>query len=182
LTAAAIKKSMIVTVIKIQMMISATHPDSHTKIDIAIRPVTIPDDIKWLQQWAGLDANCLIPFYQSIEASSFIQSMMAWDSEQPVLQFDICEAIFDDLGAGELVGEGDYTLRFQFAPNVPGPVIQQALYNSIGHVFLEKKANRILVPVHKSNKTLLDWVKEAHFKLATGLPQKTQYPLYMRTR
>jgi hypothetical protein len=165
-----------------QMMISATHPENHVKVDIAIRPVAIPDDIQWLQQWTGLDADCLIPFYKNIEAASFMQSMMVWDNEQPVFQVDICEAIFDDPGAGDTIGPGDYTLRFQFSPQAPIPVIQQGLYNCVDYVFLEKKARRILMPVHKSNKILLDWVKDAHFSLATGMVHKPQYPLYVLSK
>jgi hypothetical protein len=165
-----------------QMMISVTHPESHIKTDIILKPVVMPDDIKWLQQFTGLDASCLIPFYESIQASSFIQSMMAWDHEQPILQVDICEALFDDVGAGELIGPGDYTLRFQFAPLAPVPVLHQALYNSVEYVFQEKKANRILMQVHKSNKILLDWMKEAQFAQASGLVQKPLYAVYFLTR
>jgi hypothetical protein len=164
------------------MMISATHPESPVKADITIRPVMVPDDLRWLQQWTGLDADCLIPFYESINGSSFMQSMMVWDNEQPVFQVDICEAIFDDFGAGDALGPGDYTLRFQFSPEAPISVIQQGLYNCIDHVFLQKKATRILMPVHKSNKILLDWVKDAHFALATGMVHKPQYPLYILTK
>lgn len=160
-------------------MISVTHSESHVKTDIILKPVVMPDDIKWLQQFTGLDASCLVPFYESIQASSFIQSMMAWDHEQPVLQVDICEALFDDVGAGDLIGAGDYTVRFLFAPHAPVPVLQQALYNCVEYVFQEKKANRILMQVHKSNKILLDWMKEAHFAQAAGLVQKPQYSVYI---
>lgn len=163
-------------------MISATHPESPVKAGITIRPVVVPDDILWIRQWTGLDADCLIPFYESIAASSFMQSMMVWDNEQPVFQVDICEAIFDDFGAGEAIGPGDFTLRFQFPAEVSIAVIRQGLYNCIDHMFLEKKARRILIPVHKSNKILLDWVKDAHFALATGMVPKPQYPLYILTK
>lgn len=163
-------------------MISVTHPESHIKTDIILKPVVMPDDIKWLQQFTGLDASCLVPFYESIQASSFIQSMMAWDHEQPVLQVDICEALFDDVGAGELIGPGDYTLRFQFAPLAPVPVLKQALYNCIEYVFQAKNANRILMQVHKSNKVLLDWMKETQFVQAAGLIQKPQYAVYFLSR
>lgn len=159
-------------------MISVTHPESHIKTDIILKPVVMPDDIKWLQQFTGLDASCLVPFYESIQASSFIQSMMAWDHEQPVLQVDICEALFDDVGAGELIAPGDYTLRFQFAPLAPDLVLRQALHNCVEYVFQAKKANRILLQVHKSNKILLDWMKEAQYVQAVGLIQKSQYAVY----
>lgn len=160
-------------------MVSVTHPDSHVKVDITLRAVVIPDDIKWLQQLTGLDAGCLISFYESIQASSFIQSMIAWENDQPVLQVDICEALFDDLGASDIISDGDYTLRFQFAPHAPIPVIQQTLYSCVEHVFLEKKASRILMQVHKSNKILLDWVKEAQFTLADGIVNKPQHEIYL---
>ena len=163
-------------------MISVTHPESHIKTDIILKPVVMPDDIKWLQQLTGLDASCLVPFYESIQASSFIQSMMAWDHEQPVLQVDICEALFDDVGAGELIGPNDYTLRFLFAPGAPISVLQQALYNCIEYVFEIKKANRILMQVHKSNKILLNWMKEARFAKASGLVQKPQYAVYVLSK
>lgn len=162
------------------MMISATHPEIPVKADITIRPVVIPDDIPWIEQWTGLDADCLIPFYESIAASSFMQSMMVWDNEQPVFQVDICEAIFDDFGAGD-AGPGDFTLRFQFPADAPVPVIHQGLYNCLHYMFLEKNARRILMPVHKSNKILLDWVKDARFALVTGMVHKPQYPLYVLT-
>ena len=127
------------------MMISVTHPDGQVKVDITLCAVVSPGDIKWLQQWTGLDAGCLIPFYESIQASSFIQSMMAWNNDQPVLQVDICEALFDDLGAAEIISDGDYTLRFQFAPDVSFAAIQRALYSIVEYVFNEKKAGRILM-------------------------------------
>ncbi len=99
--------------------------------------------------------------------------------EQPVLQVDICEALFDDVGAGDLIGPGDYTKRFLFAgPHAPVPLLQQALHNCVEYVFEEKKANRTLMQVHKSNKILLDWMKEAHFAQATGLAQKPQYSIH----
>jgi hypothetical protein len=165
-----------------QMMISVTNSESHVKTDVTLCPVVIPDDIKWLQQWTGLDACCLIPFYESVQASSFIQSMMVWDNEQPVLQVDICESMFDDVGAGELIGAGDYTLRFQFAPHAPVQVLHQALYSCIDYLFQEKKASRILMQVHKSNKLLLDWMKEAQFTRVTGISQKPGYSVYFLSR
>ena len=161
------------------MMISVTHPDSHVKVKITLCAVVIPNDIKWLQQWTGLDAGCLIPFYESIQASSFIQSMMAWDNDQPVLQVDICEALFDDLGAAEIIKEGDYTLRFQFAPDASIAAVQHAIYSCVEYVFNEKKAGRILVQVQKSNKVLMDWVKEAQFTLAVRIVNKPQHELYL---
>lgn len=163
-------------------MISVTHPESHIKTDIILKAVVMPDDIKWLQQFTGLDASCLVPFYESIQASSFIQSLMAWDHEQPVLQIDICEALFDDVGAGELIGPNDYTLRFQFAPGAPISVLHQALYNSVEYVFQAKGANRILMQVHKSNKILIDWMKEARFMKAAGLAQKPLYAVYFLSK
>jgi hypothetical protein len=164
------------------MMISVTHPESHIKTDIILKPVVMPDDIKWLQQFTGLDASCLVPFYESIQASGFIQSLMAWDHEQPVLQVDICEALFDDVGAGELIGPGDYTLRFQFATGTPIPILHQALYNCVEYVFQVKKARRILMQVHKSNKILLNWMKETRFAQAAGLVQKPQYAVYFLSK
>jgi hypothetical protein len=98
------------------------------------------------------------------------------------LQVDICEALFDDVGAGELIGHGDYTLRFQFAPLVPVPVLHQALYSCVEYVFQSKKAKRILMQVHKSNKVLLNWMKEAQFAQAAGLVQKPQYAVYFLLR
>lgn len=160
-------------------MISVTHPDGHVKVNITLCSVVIPGDLKWLQQWTGLDAGCLVPFYESIQASSFIQSMMAWNNDQPILQVDICEALFDDLGAGDMINDGDYTLRFQFAPQAPVAVIQQALYSTIEYVFNEKKAGRILMQVHESNKILPDWVKEANFTQVSGVVQKPQQSLFI---
>ena len=159
-------------------MISVTHPDGHLKINVTLCPVVIPDDITWLQQWTGLDAGCLISFYESIQASSFIQAMVAWDNEQPVLQVDICESMFDDMGAGELIGPGDYTLRFQFAPHAPVAVLRQALNSCIEYLFQAKKANRILIQVHKTNKILLDWLKHAQFAPVTGISQKPRYSVF----
>jgi hypothetical protein len=165
-----------------QMMISVTHPDNHVNIDIKLCSVVIPGDIKWLQQWTGLEAGCLISFYESIQASSFIQSLMAWDNDQPVLQVDVCEALYDDLGAGDVIEAGDYTLRFQFAQDVPVTVLQQALYSCIDHVFLEIKASRILMQVHKNNKVLLDWVKAAQFTNLTAIAPTLPYTIYMLTK
>ena len=161
------------------MMVSVTRSDSHVKVDITLRAVVIPDDIKWLQQLTGLDSGCLISFYESIQASSFIQSMMAWDNDQPILQVDICEALFDDLGVSDIISDSDYTLRFQFAPHARIAVIQQALYSCVEYVFREKKASRILMQVHKSNKILFDWVKEAQFTPAVGSVNKPQHEIYL---
>lgn len=158
-------------------MISVTH--SHVKTNITLRPVAIPGDLTCLQQLTGLDVSCLIPFYESIHGSSFIQSMIAWDNDQPMLLVDICESLFDDLGASELVGPGDYTLRFQFATNTPIPILHQGLHSCIDHVFHDRKANRILVQIDKSNKVLLDWLNAANFTPITGLEQKSQYWVFI---
>lgn len=149
---------------------------------MTIRPVVLPDDIQGLQQCTGMDIESLISFYENIANASFMQPMLVWDHEQPVLQVDICEAIFDDPGMGDNPGPGDYTLRFQFSPQAPVNVIQQGLYNCVDYVFLEKKASRIIMPVHKSNKILLDWVKDAHFAQVTGLGHKPPYSLYILTK
>ncbi|MCS3797595.1 hypothetical protein [Niastella sp. OAS944] len=164
------------------MMVSVTRSDSHVKDDITFRAVVIPDDIKWLQQLTGLDAGCLISFYESIQASSFIQSMMAWDNDQPILQVDICEALFDDLGVSDIISDSDYTLRFQFAPHAPIAVIQQALYSCVEYVFYEMKAKRILMQVRKDNKLLLDWVKAAPFTNLAVVATKLPYAIYMLTK
>src|SRR5687768_10762850 len=99
------------------MMISAVQPDCHMQVNISLRPVVIPDDIRFVQQWVGVDGSSLITFYESIEASSFIRSMMVWDNDQPVFQADMCEALFDDLDSGGAILPGDYTLRMLFAPD-----------------------------------------------------------------
>jgi hypothetical protein len=163
-------------------MVSAIQPNSHAPAEISIRPVVVPDDIRWLQQWTGVDADCLIPFYESIAGSSFIQAMMVWEDGQPVLQADICEAMFDDLGAGDAIVPGDYTIRLQFAPDANSPSVRRALYNCIEYVFSEKKANRILIPVYKSNTMLLEWVKGANCTLSTGVTNKPLHNLYMLTK
>jgi hypothetical protein len=163
-------------------MVSAIQPNGHAPAEIFIRPVVVPDDIHWLQQWTGVEATCLIPFYESIAASSFIQAMMVWENEQPVLQVDICEALFDDLGAGDAIDPGDYTIRLQFAPDANSSSVGRALYNCIEYVFLEKKATRILIPVYKSNTMLMEWVKGANFTLSTGATNKPLHNLYMLTK
>ena len=163
-------------------MVNAIQPEGSMPVEISIRPVAIPEDIRWLQQWTGVDADCLISFYESIAASSFMQAMVVWEQEQPVLQVDICEALFDDPGAGDAIVPGDYTLRLQFSPNAPDSSIWRGLYNCIDYVFFQKKANRILMPVYKSNNRLLEWVKEANFTLSTGITNKPLHNLYMLTK
>jgi hypothetical protein len=163
-------------------MVSTIQPEGHLPAEMTIRPIAIPDDLRWLHQWTGVDADTLTTFYESIAASSFIQSMVVWENEQPVLQVDICEALFDDLGVGDGIMPGDYTLRLQLARNAPDVSIWRGLYNCINHVFLEKKANRILIPVFKSNHLLLNWVKEANFTLSTGIMNKPLHRLYMLTK
>jgi hypothetical protein len=164
------------------MMVSTIQPEGYLPAEMTIRPVAIPDDISWLQQWTAVDADTLTTFYESIAASSFMQSMVVWENEQPVLQVDICEALFDDLGAGDSVVPGDYTLRLQLAPDVPEISIWRGLYNCIDYVFFHQKARRILIPVYKSNHMLLEWVKEANFTLSTGIMNKPLHKLYMLTK
>jgi hypothetical protein len=161
------------------MMVSATHTLNYVKMDIAIRPVVIPNDIPGLQQCTGMDIKSLLEFHENTANGSFMQSMLVWDNEQPLFQVDICEAVFDDPGADEPLGPNDYTLRFHFSPHAPIDVISQGLYNCIDYVFLNKKASRILMPVDKTSKVLLDWLKEAHFEQATGLVHNPRHPLFI---
>jgi len=160
-------------------MISAKQTDKERQENISIRPVIVPDDIGLLQQWLGVGADCLIPFYESLEASSFIQSMMVWENDKPILQVDICEALFDDLGAGDDFAPGDYSLRLLFAPDAPVDAISLGLYNCIDYVFLEKKASRILMLVHKSNELLIAWIKDTPFTLVKHIQPKPQHSLYV---
>jgi hypothetical protein len=164
------------------MMVSAIQPEGHAPVEISIRPVAIPEDIRWLHQWTGISADCLTTFYESIAASSFIQSMMVWENEQPVLQVDICEAWFDDLGVGDAIAPGDYTMRLQFSPYALHNSIWRGLYNCIDYVFLQKKASRILMPVYKSNNILHEWVKDARFTLSGSTLNKPLPNLYMLTK
>jgi hypothetical protein len=151
-------------------------------MNIAIRPVVIPDDLQGLQQCTGMDAECLLAFHENIANGSFMQPMLVWDNEQPLFQVDICQAIFDDPGADEPLGPHDYTLRFHFSPHASTDVIYQGLYNCIDYVFLNKKAGRILMPVDKTSKVLFDWVKEAHFEQAMGLVHNPRHPLFIFTK
>jgi hypothetical protein len=160
-------------------MVSAIQREGH---EISIRPVAIPDDIRWLQQWTGMSADCLTIFYDSIAASSFIQSMMIWENEQPVLQADICEALFDDLCDGDALAPGDYTIRLQFPPHALQSSIRRALYNCIDYVLLQKKASRILMPVLTSNNILHEWLKDAGFTLWDSNMNKPLHSLYMLTK
>ncbi|WP_158085499.1 hypothetical protein [Niastella vici] len=164
------------------MMVSAIQREDNAPAEISIRPVAIPDDIRWLQQWTGVAAEALTTFYENTASGSFMQCMMVWENEQPILQVDICEALFDDLGAGDAVGPGDYTLRLQFAPNAADSSIWRGLYNCLDYVFVTRKANRILIPVYKSNHMLLEWVKEAHFTLSAGTMNTPLHKLYMLTK
>jgi len=163
-------------------MISAIQPDSYTQVNISIRPVTIPDDIRLIQQWVGVEAGSLIPFYESIEASSFIKAMMAWDHDQPLFQADMCESLFDDLGIGDIIRPGDYTLRLLFAPDACRRAIGKGLYSCMDYLFNEKQTGRILIPVYRYNKILIDWVKAAHCILLPGIIQKPFHNLYILTR
>ena len=163
-------------------MISAIRPEKQLQVDMSIRPVVIPDDVRWLQQWLGVQADCLIPFYESLQVASFIQSMVVWENDRPVLQVDICEALFDDLGIDDAVTPGDYSLRLLWAPDVDDNTISQALYNCLDYMFSVKKAGRILMPVHKSNIILSVWVKAAGFTLAKNILPKTGYVLYLLSK
>ena len=163
-------------------MISAIKREKQLQVDMSIRPVVIPDDIRWLQQWLGVRADCLIPFYESLQVASFIQSMVVWENDRPVLQVDIFEAVFDDLGADDAMAPGDYSLRLLLAPDVDDNTISQALYNCLAYVFSEKKAGRILMPVHKSNLVLSTWVKAAGFILAKNILPKPGYVLYLLSK
>ena len=160
-------------------MISAIKQEAPIQMDLSVRPVVIPDDVRWFQQWLGVDADCLIPFYESLQVASFIQSMVVWENDLPVLQVDVCEALFDDLGAGDAIAPGDYSLRLLLGPDTDYNAISQALYNCIAYVFSEKKAGRILIPVHKSNTILIAWVKTAGFTLACNILPKPGYILYL---
>jgi hypothetical protein len=164
------------------MMISAIKPERQLQVDMSIRPVVIPDDIRWLQQWLGVQADCLIPFYESLQVASFIQSMVVWGNDRPALQVDICEALFDDLGADDAIAPGDYSLRLLLSPDADDNTISQALYNCLDYVFSAKKAGRILMPVHKSNIVLSAWVKAAGFTLAKSILPKPGYVLYLLSK
>lgn len=163
-------------------MVSAIQREDNTPAAFSIRPLAIPDDLRWLQQWTGVAADALTTFYENTASGSFMQSMMVWENEQPILQMDICEALFDDLGAGNAIGPGDYTMRLQFAPHAASSSIWHGLYNCLDYVFLKKKASRILIPVYKTNHMLLEWVKEAHFTLSAGAMNTPLHKLYMLTK
>ena len=164
------------------MMISAIQPDGHMQVTISLRPFVIPDDIRFVQQWVGVEAASLLPFYESVEASSFMRSMMVWDNDQPIFQADMCEALFDDVGAGDSILPGDFTLRLLFAPDARRSAIRQGMYNCLDYLFLEKNATRILIPVYKYNKILMDWVKAAPGMLPTGIIHKPLHSLYLLTK
>ena len=161
------------------MIRPAIKPERQFQAEMSIRPVVIPDDIRWLQQWFGVQADCLIPFYESLQVASFIQSMVVWENDTPVLQVDICEALFDDLGADDAITPGDYSLRLLLAPDAGDNSISQALYNCLDYVFSAKKAGRILMTVHKSNTRLAAWVKAAGFTLSKNILPKQGYVLYL---
>jgi hypothetical protein len=164
------------------MMISAIQPDGHMQVSISLRPFVIPDDIRFVQQWVDVEVDSLLPFYESVEASSFMRSMMVWDNDQPIFQADMCEALFDDVGCGDAILPGDYTLRLLFSPAAGRNAIRQGLYNCMEYLFFELNASRILMPVYKSNKMLMDWVKAAHDILLPGIIQKPLNNLYILTR
>ncbi|THU30791.1 acetyltransferase [Niastella caeni] len=142
------------------MMISYVQLESHMEVEISIKPFVIPDDIRYIRQWTGVDEAGLMPFYESIAASSFIHAVMVWDKDQPLFEAAICEAVFDDLGLGHAVQPGDYTLRLQIAPNAGHDAILQGLNNCIDYLFSNKAASRILVPVHTTNKIFMEWGRE----------------------
>ncbi|WP_133053863.1 hypothetical protein [Niastella yeongjuensis] len=148
-------------------------------MDLSIRPVVIPDDVRWLQRWLGVDADCLIPFYESLQVASFIQSVVVWENDRPVLQVDICEALFDDLGTGDGISPGDYSLRLLPAPDADYNAISRALHNCIAYVFTEKKAGRVWMPLHNSNTLLMTWVKTAGFTETIDILPKPGYVLYL---
>lgn len=162
-------------------MITAIQPDSHIQVKISLRPIVVPDDLRFIQQWVGVHAGSLIPFYESIAVSSFMKAMMAWDHDQPVLQADMCEALFDDLGTGERIRSGDYTLRLLFAPNACRSAIEKGLYSCMEYLFKDKQASRILIPVYRYNKVLIDWVKAVNCMLSPGIIQKPLHNLYLLT-
>lgn len=149
---------------------------------IDIRPVVFPDDLQGLQQCTGMDAESLTVFHENIVNGSFMQPMLVWDGDQPLFEVDISQAVYDDPGAGDPLGPDDYTLRFQFSPHAPVNVIHRGLYNCIEYVFVQKRARSILMPVHDSNKLLIDWVKDAHFAQAMGILTDPHYPLYIFTK
>lgn len=160
-------------------MISAIMRAQQPAAGMSIRPVVMPDDISWLQQWLGGPADCLIPFYESLQVASFIQSMVVWENETPVLQADICEALFDDLASEVAIIPGDYSLRLLPAPDAGEHTLSTALYNCLDYVFSVKNAGRVLMPVHESSTVLMEWVKTAGFTPAINVPAKGGYALYL---
>ena len=156
---------------------------SNNRSVITIRHFKTPDDIQYIEQWAGIEAvACLSSMYESIALADFVESLMVLNNSEPLFQADICEAPFDEISAAFITKPSDYTLRLLMPSETDGKLFRWGLLQILNYGFTKKKAERILVPVYESNKMLNRWFHQAGCTMAAGFTYKQLFGLYTLTR
>jgi hypothetical protein len=133
------------------MMLKAIHPACPTGLDLQIQSFRTPDDITIIQSWTGVATSCLDCLYESMAGADFLESIMVWQHDQPILEADICKAVFDELSSVYMTHPGDFTIRPQFPDNADETLLQQALQLCIKYAFEKKGAKRVIIPVYEKN-------------------------------
>jgi hypothetical protein len=164
------------------MSAKAISPVSNNRL-ITIRPFKTPDDIHYIEQWAGVEAAaCLVSMYESIALADFVESLMVLNNNEPLFQADICNASFDEISAAFITQPGDYTLRLLMPSQTDNRLLQRGLLQILKYGFTKKKVGRLLVPVYDSNKMLNKWFHQAGCTMAAGFNYKQLFGLYLLTR
>lgn len=161
------------------MMLKAIHPACPTELDLNIKSFRNPDDITIIQSWTGVEAVCFDPLYESIAEADFLESVMVWQQNQPVLQADICKAVFDELSSVYMTNPGDFTIRPQFSDNAEATLVQQALQVCIDYAFEKKGAKRVIIPVYEKNNPLKSWMQQSNNILVHGVLYKPSQRLFI---
>jgi len=150
---------------------------------ITIRPFKSPDDIHYIEQWVGVEADaCLASMYESVELADFVESLMILNNNEPMFQADLCKAPFDEISAAFTSQPGDYTLRLLMPFQTDNKLFHRGLLHILNYGFASKHATRILVPVYESNKVLNRWFRQAGCTMAAGFTYKQLFGLYILTR
>ena len=160
-------------------MLKAIHMDCATELDFDIKSFRTPDDIKILQSWTGVETTCLDSFYDSIAGADFIESVMLWQHGEPILQADICNAVFDELSSVYMINPGDFTIRLQFPDNANEALVRQALQVCINYAFEHKGAKRVIIPVYEKSSQLKQSIPQSNTILVHGALYKTSQELFI---
>lgn len=164
------------------MTMKAVYPSRTIDPDISIRAFKTPDDLYYIEEWVGVKAACLGSLYESIALADFIESLMVCSHGEPLLEADICQALFDEIGFTLPTEAGDYTLRLLFPFSQDNKKMNQALLRVLEYAFTRKKATRILLIVDGQNKLPEQWIKQINFIPELEVVSKANFTVYVLTK